>query len=200
MAFFLPWASLIPLHDKIDPETFAQALATRESDLWSDYIFMPHAMWEHTVSRPEEGLSAYQIAFASNRSSPAGKIQHILEKDIWGESHSERGGGAQADLSSLWLGLRILLIFPISALLAMLLLMASSANRMLLLLCGAAQVGLYGVARWILTQILSVGHDLWLKLGFWLCIYSVLILGIMCLIRWFRSYQGSGKSPAGRKR
>lgn len=194
-SFFLPWISEVPFAQwKDDPERYIQSLVA-QSDLGRDYIWISADKLYHAMYEPNDGYSAYQILFVSGDKYTA-KICRILQEDIWGKSSSTN---ASRDIYSFWLGLKILLIFPISSLLAMIFLVYPFMSRLTLLLCGAVQVGLYAVTRWTLTQMFSIHHDLWLKIGFWICIYSALILGLICWIRWFETRGGAG-IPARRRK
>lgn len=180
IGFFLPWVRISPDSLKGNTMEVVRSLAEGGRSLGSTFVWMRWEEWKEVWADPADGFSGFQLALGAKSGTPRAKAQQELA------SVSLDGKDKRSLLGWLWL-------IPILALLASAGLFLRQVPAAFLILTAGGLGALYAILRWRIASAYTdrLLAQLELGPGWWLTVYGMLGLGIVCLVlgikNWGRS-------------
>lgn len=180
VGFFLPWVRISPDSLKGNTMEVVSNLAEGGRNLGSTFVWMRWEEWKEVWADPADGFSGFQLAFGAKSGTPRAKAQQELA------SVSLDGKDKRPLLG--WL-----LLIPVLTLLASAGLFLRQVPPAFLILTAGGLGALYAILRWRIATAYTdrLLAQLELGPGWWLTVYGMLGLGIVCLVlgikNWGRS-------------
>lgn len=180
VGFFLPWVRISPDSLKGNTMEVVSNLAEGGRSLGSTFVWMRWEEWKEVWADPADGFSGFQLAFGAKSGTPRAKAQQELA------SVSLDGKDKRPLLG--WL-----LLIPVLTLLASAGLFLRQVPPAFLILTAGGLGALYAILRWRIATAYTdrLLAQLELGPGWWLTVYGMLGLGIVCLVlgikNWGRS-------------
>ncbi|NCZ95659.1 hypothetical protein EBZ02_00595 [bacterium] len=175
VGFFLPWVRVSPDSLKGNTMEVVRNLAEGGRNPGSTFLWMRAEEWREMWGDPADGFSGFQLAFGSKAGTPRAKAQQELA------SVALDGRDKRPLLG--WL-----LLIPIFALLGWTGLVLRHAPQAFLLLTGLGLGALYAILRWRIATAYTdrLLAQLELGPGWWITVYGMLGLGVVCLVKGIR--------------
>ena len=171
VGFFLPWVRISPDSLKGNTMEVVRNLAEGGRNLGSTFFWMRGEEWREMWGDPADGFSGFQLAFGAKSGTPRAKAQQELA------SVALDGRDKRPLLG--WL-----ILIPILALLGWAGLALRYVPRAFLLLTGLGLGALYAILRWRIATAYTdrLLAQLELGPGWWMTVYGMVGLGVVCLI------------------
>ena len=171
VGFFLPWVRISPDSLKGNTMEVVSNLAEGGRSLGSTFVWMRWEEWKEVWADPADGFSGFQLAFGAKSGTPRAKAQQELA------SVSLDGKDKRPLLG--WL-----LLIPVLTLLASAGLFLRQVPPAFLILTAGGLGALYAILRWRIATAYTdrLLAQLELGPGWWLTVYGMLGLGIVCLV------------------
>ena len=169
--FFLPWVRVSPDSLKGNTMEVVRNLAEGGRNFGSTFLWMRGEEWREMWGDPADGFSGFQLALGAKSGTPRAK--------------------AQAELASVALDgrdkrplLGWLFLIPVLTLLGWAGMALRHVPQAFLLLTAVGLGGLYAILRWRIATAYTdrLLAQLELGPGWWLTVYGMLGLGIVCLV------------------
>lgn len=180
VGFFLPWVRISPDSLKGNTMEVVRSLAEGGRNLGSTFVWMRGEEWKELWADPADGFSGFQLAFGAKSGTPRAKAQQELA------SVSLDGKEKRPLLG--WL-----LLIPVLTLLASAGLILRQVPPAFLILTAGGLGALYAILRWRIASAYTdrLLAQLELGPGWWLTVYGMLGLGVVCLVLGIKNW---GKS------
>ncbi len=180
VGFFLPWVRISPDSLKGNTMEVVSNLAEGGRNLGSTFVWMRWEEWKEVWADPADGFSGFQLAFGAKSGTPRAKAQQELA------SVSLDGKDKRPLLG--WL-----LLIPVLTLLASAGLFLRQVPPAFLILTAGGLGALYAILRWRIATAYTdrLLAQLELGPGWWLTVYGMLGLGVVCLVLGIKNW---GKS------
>lgn len=180
VGFFLPWVRISPDSLKGNTMEVVSNLAEGGRSLGSTFVWMRWEEWKEVWADPADGFSGFQLAFGAKSGTPRAKAQQELA------SVSLDGKDKRPLLG--WL-----LLIPVLTLLASAGLFLRQVPPAFLILTAGGLGALYAILRWRIATAYTdrLLAQLELGPGWWLTVYGMLGLGVVCLVLGIKNW---GKS------
>lgn len=180
VGFFLPWVRISPDSLKGNTMEVVSNLAEGGRNLGSTFVWMRWEEWKEAWADPADGFSGFQLAFGAKSGTPRAKAQQELA------SVSLDGKDKRPLLG--WL-----LLIPVLTLLASAGLFLRQVPPAFLILTAGGLGALYAILRWRIATAYTdrLLAQLELGPGWWLTVYGMLGLGVVCLVLGIKNW---GKS------
>ena len=177
VGFFLPWVRISPDSLKGNTMEVVRNLAEGGRNLGSTFIWMRGEEWKEIWADPADGFSGFQLAFGAKSGTPRAKAQQELA------SVALDGKDKRPLLG--WL-----LLIPILTLLASAGLFLRQVPAAFLILTAGGLGALYAILRWRIATAYTdrLLAQLELGPGWWMTVYGMLGLGVVCLVLGIRSW------------
>ena len=177
VGFFLPWVRVSPGSLKGNTIEVVRNLAEGGRNLGSTLIWMRGEEFREMWGDPVDGFSGFQLAFGAKSGTPRAKAQQELA------SVALDGRDKRPLLG--WL-----LLIPVLTLLAWAGLGLRHVPATFLILTAAGLGGLYAILRWRIATAYTdrLLAQLELGPGWWMTVYGMLGLGIVCLVLGIRNW------------
>ena len=171
VGFFLPWVRISPDSLKGNTMEVVRSLAEGGRNLGSTFVWMRREEWKEVWADPADGFSGFQLAFGAKSGTPRAKAQQELA------SVSLDGKDKRPLLG--WL-----LLIPVLTLLASAGLILRQVPPAFLILTAGGLGALYAILRWRIASAYTdrLLAQLELGPGWWLTVYGMLGLGVVCLV------------------
>ena len=169
--FFLPWVRVSPDSLKGNTMEVVRNLAEGGRNFGSTFLWMRGEEWREMWGDPADGFSGFQLALGAKSGTPRAK--------------------AQAELASVALDgrdkrplLGWLFLIPVLTLLGWAGMALRHVPQAFLLLTAVGLGGLYAILRWRIATAYTdrLLAQLELGPGWWMTVYGMLGLGIVCLV------------------
>ena len=177
--FFLPWVRISPDSLKGNTMEVVSSLAEGGQNLGSTFVWMRWEEWKEVWADPADGFSGFQLAFGAKSGTPRAKAQQELA------SVSLDGKDKRPLLG--WL-----LLIPVLTLLATAGLFLRQVPAAFLILTAGGLGALYAILRWRIATAYTdrLLAQLELGPGWWLTVYGMLGLGVVCMVLGIRRRGG----------
>ncbi|NBT89721.1 MAG: hypothetical protein EBT50_02660 [Verrucomicrobia bacterium] len=179
VGFFLPWVRISPDSLKGNTMEVVSSLAEGGQNLGSTFVWMRWEEWKEVWADPADGFSGFQLAFGAKSGTPRAKAQQELA------SVSLDGKDKRPLLG--WL-----LLIPVLTLLATAGLFLRQVPAAFLILTAGGLGALYAILRWRIATAYTdrLLAQLELGPGWWLTVYGMLGLGVVCMVLGIRRRGG----------
>jgi len=179
VGFFLPWVRISPDSLKGNTMEVVSSLAEGGRNLGSTFVWMRWEEWKEVWADPADGFSGFQLAFGAKSGTPRAKAQQELA------SVSLDGKDKRPLLG--WL-----LLIPVLTLLATAGLFLRQVPAAFLILTAGGLGALYAILRWRIATAYTdrLLAQLELGPGWWLTVYGMLGLGVVCMVLGIRRRGG----------
>ncbi|NBR64255.1 MAG: hypothetical protein EBT77_08145 [Verrucomicrobia bacterium] len=169
--FFLPWVRVSPDSLKGNTMEVVRNLAKGGQNLGSTFLWMRGEEWQEVWGDPVDGFSGFQLAFGAKSGTPRAKAQQELA--------SVALDGRDKRPLLIWL-----LLVPVLSLLGWAGLTLPQVPRAFLVLTAAGLGALYGILRWRIAEAYTdrLLAQLELGPGWWITVYGMLGLAVVCLV------------------
>lgn len=170
VGFFLPWVRISPDSLKGNTMEVVRNLAKGSGNIGSTFLWMREEEWKEMWGDPADGFSGFQLAFGAKSGTPRAK--------------------AQAELASVALDgrdkrplLGWLLLIPVLTLLGWAGIALRHVPKALLFLTAVGLGALYAILRWRIATAYTdrLLAQLELGPGWWITVYGMVGIGIVCL-------------------
>lgn len=171
VGFFLPWLRVSPDSLKGNTMEVVRNLAKGSGNLGSTFFWMRGEEWREMWGDPADGFSGFQLAFGAKSGTPRAKAQQELA------SVALDGRDKRPLLG--WL-----LLIPMLTLLGWAGLSLRHVPRAFFLITAVGLGALYAILRWRIATAYTdrLLAQLELGPGWWITVYGMLGLGLVCLI------------------
>lgn len=171
VGFFLPWVRISPDSLKGNTMEVVRNLAEGGRNFGSTFLWMRGEEWREMWGDPVDGFSGFQLAFGAKSGTPRAKAQQELA--------SVALDGRDKRPLLVWL-----LLVPMLSLLGCAGLVLRHAPRAFLVITAAGLGALYGILRWRIATAYTdrLLAQLELGPGWWMTVYGMLGLALVCLI------------------
>lgn len=169
--FFLPWVRISPDSLKGNTMEVVRSLAKGGGHFGSMFLWMRGEEWKEMWGDPADGFSGFQLAFGAKSGTPRAKAQQELA------SVALDGKDKRPLLG--WL-----LLIPVLTLLGWTGISLRHVPVAFLLLTAVGLGGLYAILRWRIATAYTdrLLAQLELGPGWWMTVYGIFGLGIVCLV------------------
>jgi hypothetical protein len=171
VGFFLPWVKISPDSLKGNTMEVVRNLAKGGGNFGSTFLWMRGEEFRETWSDAADGFSGFQLAFGAKPGTPRAKVQAELA------SVALDGRDKRPLLA--WL-----LLIPILTLLGWAGVALHHVPRAFLVLTAVGLGALYGILRWRIATAYTdrLLAQLELGPGWWITVYGMLGLALVCLM------------------
>ena len=180
IGFFLPWVRISPDSLKGNTMEVVRNLAEGGRNFGSTFVWMRWEEFRETWKDPADGFSGFQLAFGAKSGTPRAKAQQELA--------SVALDGRDKRPLLVWL-----LLIPVLTLLGWAGLALRHVPAAFLILTAVGLGALYAILRWRIAIAYTdrLLAQLELGPGWWMTVYGMLGVGIVCLILGIRGRRGN---------